>query len=216
MKLSCPRPLCVGFHQERDPSWGPIVSAAASLGLLLFSAANLSDSRAGETGSGIHPEAPLQQQCRNAPSGPSRCSPPFQVCPKSQHWSRSCPSAHHPPARQQATWSSSGQGAVQILGVPRLVCWLDTHSWLVGQYRQAHTSRGCLSHAMLCAAWQCHGSSAWALPTPCSVSPSCSWLALSWDFDFNSEVAWAQGQFFLPLCFPRTEPRCCLPSRSHS
>lgn len=54
------------------------------------------------------------------------------------------------------------------------------------------------------------------LPTPCSVSPSCSWLALSWDFDFNSEVARAQGQFFLPLCFPRPEPRCCLPSRSHS
>lgn len=29
-----------------------------------------------------------------------------------------------------------------------------------------------------------------------------------------SEVAPAQGLFFFPLCFPKTEPRCCLPLRS--
>lgn len=42
--------------------------------------------------------------------------------------------------------------------------------------------------------------------TPSSVSPSCSWLTLPWDFDIETTVGWHRPK----NCFPKPEPRCCL------
>lgn len=51
-------------------------------------------------------------------------------------------------------------------------------------------------------------------PPPLAPAPPPAPGSLSWGFGFHSKVAPAQGLLALPLRFPETEPRSCLPSRS--